>query len=206
MANQLGFYYNIDDCIGCKTCIMACKDTHDLPVGTKYRRVIEYAGGTWSDKDGVPTLEGFFAYHIPTACNHCERPLCVANCPTGAMTKRDEDGVVYSDPETCIGCGTCVESCPYDVPQVREETGVCGKCDFCKDLMEQGEDPACVASCLGRCIKFGDIDELRAQYGDNADIKPLASSSETGPCMVINRHRLNPDDVEGTIVSPVEEL
>ncbi|MEC4272529.1 DMSO/selenate family reductase complex B subunit [Adlercreutzia sp. R25] len=203
---QYGFYYNIDDCIGCRTCVIACKDKNDLPVGTKYRRLIEYAGGDWQEQDGVCSVSNFFAYHIAATCNHCANPACVDQCPTGAMTKDPENGIVYVQKDVCIGCGTCAEACPYDVPKVREETNISGKCDMCRDLVAQGEQPACVASCLARCIKWGDIKELRAEYGDVAAIHPFPSPEETAPSVVFSYHHMNPEDREGEIVSPEEEL
>ncbi len=84
-------------CTGCKTCQLACKDTRDLDVKINYRRVYEYAGGgfvqdgdTWIQKD-------VFAYYLSIACNHCTKPACVQVCPSGAMHKRKEDGLVVVD-------------------------------------------------------------------------------------------------------------
>ena len=99
----LGFYFDGNRCSGCKTCIIACKDFKELPVGINFRRVFSMETGTY------PTAQ---AYHYSMACNHCETPACVVNCPSGAMHKGD-DGTVQHDDEICIGCQTCVQSCPY---------------------------------------------------------------------------------------------
>ena len=98
----LGFYFDGNRCSGCKTCIIACKDFKELPVGINFRRVFSMETGTY------PTAQ---AYHYSMACNHCETPACVVNCPSGAMHKGD-DGTVQHDDEICIGCQTCVQSCP----------------------------------------------------------------------------------------------
>lgn len=173
---QLGFYYDMTGCTGCKTCQIACNDKNDLKVGTLYRKVDEYEGGVFPKP---------WIYYLSTSCNHCENPMCVSVCPTGAITKREEDGIVLIDEEKCDGTKSCIIGCPYDVPQFLEEKNVVGKCDFCIDLLEKGEEPACVASCTMRVLKFGDIDELRAEYGEVADVKPLPESFLTNPAIVI---------------------
>lgn len=119
------------------------------------------------------------------------------------MQKRD-DGIVFVDQERCIGCGTCAMSCPYHAPRMDTDKHVMGKCDFCRDLIDKGETPMCVASCQMRAIDFGEISELRDKYGDNADIAPLPSSSLTSPSIVINASRFA--DIDRHITSTAEEL
>lgn len=177
---QKGFYYNIDNCTGCKTCQVACKDVNNLEAGILFRTVHELETGEYPHPR---------AFNISMSCNHCENPRCVANCPTGAMYKREEDGIVAHDAGKCIGCQYCVWSCPYGAPKFIPEKGVVGKCTFCLDLVEKGEKPACEASCPMRCIETGDIDELRKKYGVNADMSLLPDSQLTHPSIVINRHR-----------------
>ncbi|MDE8703041.1 dimethylsulfoxide reductase subunit B [Adlercreutzia equolifaciens] len=183
---QYGFYFDADRCGSCKACVMACRDKNDTLLGLKLRNVIDYGGGTWTEKDGIMQPDGVFVYAVSLSCNHCANPACVANCPTGAMTKREEDGIVYVDESVCIGCGTCAQSCPYGAPRLDTERGVSRKCNLCMDYLEEGGRPACVDACLMRCLDFGDIDELRAQYGDTCDIAPLPESSATNPSLVIN--------------------
>jgi anaerobic dimethyl sulfoxide reductase subunit B (iron-sulfur subunit) len=186
---------------------MACKDRNDLEMGTKFRKVIDYAGGTWETKGNVEVPSGVFSYSVSVACNHCASPACVAQCPTGAMTKDEETGIVTSDPEVCIGCGTCVQACPYGEPRLVGETPHSGKCDMCYDLVSQGGNPRCVDACIMRCLKFGDIEELRSQYGENASAGPLPDASETNPSLVIIPHRNDPDvTLEGEVVSSPEEI
>lgn len=173
---QKGFYFDMTACIGCKTCQIACKDKNDLPVGPLFRRVHTFEGGKFPEP---------WVYFLSLSCNHCAEPRCVENCPTGALTKRAEDGLVVQDPDKCIGCRYCVWSCPYEAPQYLEELGRVGKCNGCADLVEQGLNPACVDACIMRAIEFGDMEELRQKHGNTPDVKGLPSSSLTGPSLTI---------------------
>ena len=114
---QYGFHFNGRRCTGCKTCVLACKDFHDLPSDIAFRQVYEYGGGTWRRADDGTLIQDTFAYHLSAACNHCGNAACVRVCPTGAMHK-DERGLVRVDADRCIGCGYCALSCPYRAPKV----------------------------------------------------------------------------------------
>jgi anaerobic dimethyl sulfoxide reductase subunit B (iron-sulfur subunit) len=204
---QLGFYHNNDTCVGCKACIIACKDKYDLPLGEKYRRVYDYGGGSWDvGADGVVTPNGVFVYSVSVACMHCMAPACIAACPVEAIVKR-EDGVVSINPETCIGCGSCVIVCPFAVPYMSDITGVAHKCDFCRDAIDKGENPACVDACIMRSLDFGDIDELKSKYGDVQLVSPLPENPGTGPSVVFTRSRLSADGTaQGKILNAPEEI
>ena len=188
---QQGFLINTEDCIGCKACELACKDLHSFDIGPRTRRVYEVCGGDWSvdDVTGACVPSNVFACAVTFSCGHCDNPACVSVCPTGAHAKDQETGLVTVDAEVCIGCGSCVEACPYGAPQLVKDEGVVRKCDLCQGLREQGEEPACVALCPQRALKVGDIDELRAAYGTCADIQPLPSSEYTSPNIVVVPHR-----------------
>ena len=201
---QYGFYFDADRCGSCKACVMACRDKNDTLLGLKNRNVIDFGGGRWVEKDGLVQPENVFVYSISISCNHCESPACVANCPTGAMIKRDEDGIVYVDESVCIGCGTCANACPYGAPKVSEERGVTSKCNFCRDYLDEGGRPACVDACLMRCLDFGDIAELREKYGDACDVAPLPSSSETRPSLILGLPK-NADE-DGAVINLEQEL
>lgn len=174
---NLGFYFDMTACIGCRTCQIACKDKNNLDVGINFRSVETYQTGTFPN----PSV-----YHYSIACNHCEDPKCVAGCPTGAMHIA-EDGTVQHDKDRCIGCKYCTWNCPYNIPQYIEEENVVGKCNTCKDLRDKGENPACVDACLMRCLKFGDLDELKKEVGPDLvkDISILPSKDVTGPNVLI---------------------
>jgi anaerobic dimethyl sulfoxide reductase subunit B (iron-sulfur subunit) len=205
MVKQYGFYIDVDRCTACKTCLAACKDKNDTLVGLKYRRVYDCEGGSWAESEGVQVPKGIFVYSVSIACNHCAAPACLAVCPTSAITKR-EDGIVWIDKEKCIGCGSCKAACPYDAPRLNVEKKVMGKCDFCLNRIDRGENPACVDACLMRCLDYGELEELQSKYGTVADVEPLASSSQTAPSLVVGLSRLNPNNGPVRVTNPEEEL
>ncbi|MDF2789838.1 MAG: dmsB [Neobacillus sp.] len=174
----LGFYFDMEKCIGCRTCQIACKDKNNLDVGVIFRRVRTFETGTYPEGR---------SYHYSSTCNHCTDAKCVKGCPTGAMYYA-EDGTVQHDDEKCIGCKYCVWNCPYGVPQFNERTSTVWKCNSCIDLRDKGENPACVDACLMRCIEFGNLDELKAKHGMDLvkDLPILPSSSITKPSVLIN--------------------
>ncbi|MDF2630176.1 MAG: dmsB2 [Symbiobacteriaceae bacterium] len=175
---QKGFYYDMTACIACKACQVACKDKNDLPVGIIYRQVRTFEGGKYPRP---------FAYNISVSCNHCVDAPCVKNCPTGARTKRSEDGLVVVDESACIGCQYCVWSCPYGASHFVEEKGIVAKCNGCVDLTSAGGQPACADACVMRALEFGDLDELRAKHpGAVSDVVGLPSSALTKPSLVIS--------------------
>jgi Fe-S-cluster-containing dehydrogenase component len=76
------------------------------------------------------------------------------------MQKRSVDGIVFIDKDLCVGCKTCVSACPWGAPQWNSETGKVEKCDYCKDRVDQGLNPACVTTCTTGCLKFGNVEEM----------------------------------------------
>ena len=187
---QMGFYINSAVCSGCKACELACKDRNNLDVGARLRKVRQVSDGTW-DHDpalGTYTPKGVFSYSISFSCGHCESPACVASCPTGAMAKDTDTGIVSNDPDVCIGCGACAKACPYGAPAVVETLGIAKKCDMCKNLIDIGEAPACVEICPQRVLEYDTYDNLVAKHDGLKDVAPLPDSATTGPCVVITPH------------------
>jgi anaerobic dimethyl sulfoxide reductase subunit B (iron-sulfur subunit) len=97
--------------------------------------------------------------------------------------------VVLIDESKCIGCRYCEWACPYGAVHFNEAKGVMTKCTFCADLLAQGQNPACVDACVMRAIEFGELDELRAKYGNVNAIEPLPDASFTNPSIVITPHK-----------------
>jgi anaerobic dimethyl sulfoxide reductase subunit B (iron-sulfur subunit) len=194
---QKAFYFDASSCTGCKACQNACIDKNNLPLGVRWRRVFEYGGGNWLTLDGVETPNDVFMYHVSTACQHCSNPVCLEVCPAAAISKRP-DGIVLIDDTKCIGCRYCQWACPYGAPQFNEETKAMTKCNFCYDLQDQGLNPACVDACVMRCLHFGDLDELRQQYGDLDAIEPLPTGTITKPSLVITPHKHSELSGQGT--------
>jgi anaerobic dimethyl sulfoxide reductase subunit B (iron-sulfur subunit) len=186
---QIGFYINQSICQGCKACSVACKDKNNIEVGINFRRVYTKEEGSYVLQPNGGIVQNVKSYYFSIACNHCEQPACLLNCPTGAIMKSDENGVVTIDQEICVGTQLCVKACPYGGPQYNKVTFKSNKCNFCMDLQEKGEDPVCVATCPLGAIEYGPIEELRKKYGDTRQIKGMPSPTLTKPNIVITPHR-----------------
>ena len=148
---QMGFYVDTSKCTGCKTCQLSCKDKNDLPVGMNWRRVYEYSGGDWVQHEDGTFSNDVFAYYVSISCNHCAQPACTKACPTGAMHKREEDGLVVVDNTVCVGCRYCEMACPYGAPQFNPVKKVMSKCDGCYERVATGQQPVCVESLPAAC-------------------------------------------------------
>lgn len=137
-------------CVGCQACSVACSEEWEVPIG-QARTHVRNTGivGTF------PHLTSTF--HV-AQCNHCDHPPCVLPCPTGA-TYQAENGIVKVDHGLCIGCGYCVEACPYDARYMNLRTNKVDKCDFCSARVERGEQPACVNTCTAHAKFFGDLED-----------------------------------------------
>jgi anaerobic dimethyl sulfoxide reductase subunit B (iron-sulfur subunit) len=149
---QMGFMLDQKYCIGCQTCQHACRARHGVEPGTYPRK---------ATSSQIQVVGPF----LSMACNHCTAPACVVVCPVGALTKREDDGIVVHDPEICIGCLSCQQACPYDHPQLNTITGKMVKCDMCAALQDKGETPACVEACPVKVLTVGTIEDLEAQGG-----------------------------------------
>ncbi len=173
-------------CIGCSACTVACKAENNVSLG-RYRTVIQ--------RKMIGTFPHVKKINLPLMCNHCtsnkddpnsEVPPCVKICPEypgerqtyvtpegkkiryrGGATYRRPDGLILIDAEKCIGCGKCIDGCPYGVRSFdpftkagkKPEKQAVDKCDFCKHRIDNGVEPACVNTCLGRARIFGDLND-----------------------------------------------
>ena len=198
--DQFAFYINTDICIGCKACMTACFDRNNLEVPQKFRKVWEFSGSLWDEDDNGIYQSTAFAYYVSMTCNQCEVAVCVINCPSGAMQKDPDTGIVNNDKSLCDGCMTCQEVCPYDHP-VKFKDGLAHKCVLCTDQNASHlPDPACWGACPVRALDFGPIESLRAKYGVVSTIGTLEDS--TSPNVVIGVHR---DAIKGgTLANPLE--
>ena len=198
---RYGMAIDLSRCIGCNTCAVACKVSNNLPkdvgwnvVHTEGRDFADTSKGTYGGEMQLSWL--------PVNCMHCENAVCEEVCPTGATVKRD-DGIVTVDEETCIGCKSCMEACPYDVRRLIENEpeyylelpigdpaakshkgGTVEKCDFCAGRIDRGEKPACMELCPGRARYWGDLDDPESEVsqflsGRNATV--LLEEEGTSP-------------------------
>ena len=186
---QLGFVHHNVDCIGCRSCEIACKDKNGLPPGPRFRSVQAIEGGKFPD---------VFAYKVNMSCNHCADPACLPTCPTGAIWKREADGIVDIDSTLCIGCRRCEAACPYGAPQWDPLAKIVKKCNMCVDEIEAGRKPYCVMGCLMRVLDIGPIDQLRNGTWPTTAIGPhekvvrqvknMANPELTNPSIVFVPH------------------
>lgn len=174
--DQLGFYFDMTVCIGCKTCQIACKDKNDFGPKIQFRQVKYVEGGRFPN----PWL-----YYISLSCGHCAAPGCIAHCRTGALHKDEATGAVLVDKSKCSGCRECLAGCPYGVPQYAETSGKMLKCDMCRDLIADGGEPACSASCPMRALTFGSMVEFEKHGSGKKSVKGIACGSKTNPSFLI---------------------
>ena len=111
-------------------------------------------------------FEQTFMMYLPRLCEHCLNPTCVAACPSGAIYKREEDGIVLIDQDKCRGWRMCVSACPYKKVYYNWESGKSEKCTFCYPRMEVGQPTVCSETCVGRIRYLGvllyDADKIEA--------------------------------------------
>lgn len=186
---------DLQACVGCQTCTVACRHANATPPGVQWRQVLDMEMGEYPD---------VFRSFVPVGCQHCADPPCLDVCPSTATRKRD-DGIVTIDYELCIGCGYCAVACPYDArfkvskPEYAygdepmeneavqfdpERINVATKCTFCSDRIDFGlangltpgidpdATPACVNSCIGLALHFGDLDD------QNSNVSGLLAQNE----------------------------
>jgi Fe-S-cluster-containing dehydrogenase component len=135
-------------CVGCMTCVIACATENDVP--PRLRR-------DWITETERADTSGVHLDIHSQRCNHCDTPPCVPVCPADATSKR-ADGIVVVNQKACIGCGACVEACPYGARFLHPD-GYASKCTYCAHLLDQGGQPECVTACPTSCITFGDLDD-----------------------------------------------
>jgi DMSO reductase iron-sulfur subunit len=157
-VSRLAFAIDLRRCIGCDTCIIACKVEHRLPPGAVRLKVLDAAGSADFERPQghYPSLQ---QHWLPTMCHHCAEAPCVKACPANSLWRRESDGVVMLDADKCIGCQRCEEVCPYDALSFDAASGVADKCDMCADRLAEGQAPSCVAVCPTRAIHQGDLDD-----------------------------------------------
>jgi Fe-S-cluster-containing dehydrogenase component len=162
-------------CIGCYTCVVACKTEHVLPRGIFWGRLLQWELGKYPEAT---------RRWLPMLCMNCKDPACLKVCPTGATEQR-ADGIVTVDANKCFGCRYCMMACPYQARRFisktngyfsefgltpferlgleSHQTGVVEKCNFCVDRVEKGQQPACVLHCVTKARYFGDLDDPNSE-------------------------------------------
>jgi Fe-S-cluster-containing dehydrogenase component len=144
-------------CVGCSDCVVACKTENDVADGYCRDWIVELVNGIYPKVDLEFRSE---------RCNQCENTPCVRTCPTGASHIVD-GGIILVDEDLCIGCGACIQSCPYDARYFDPEKGIVDKCTFCHHRVSKGTDPACVSVCPTNCMTFGDLEDTNSSVYSN---------------------------------------
>ncbi len=166
-------------CIGCQSCTVACTIENQSPIGQFRTHVDQYEIQDREHPENITSLM------LPRLCNHCDLPPCVPVCPVQA-TYQQKDGIVVVDSDRCVGCGYCVQACPYDARFINKETNSVDKCTFCTHRLEAGLLPACVESCIGGARVIGDLNQADSQISQlinehKKDIKVLKPQAGTKP-------------------------
>lgn len=199
---KFGMAIDITRCMGCHTCAVACKMANNLPNDVWWNKI------RTENSENKDVETGTYPYdlkrrYFPVACQQCNSPACVAVCPTGASAVREEDGVVLIDAEKCIGCGSCIEACPYDVRTLYADTllysvdfavgdedapehksGTVGKCTGCYNRRDRGLAPACMVLCPARARHWGDLDDPNSdisQFIAGKTVEKLQEAAGTDP-------------------------
>lgn len=177
---RYGMVIDLKRCYGCYACVMACKTANHTPPGVFWARLLKGESGKFPN---------VVRQSLPVLCMQCEEPSCLEVCPTGATLKLD-DGIVVVDKDKCMGCKACMMACPYGARYSVDEwesyfpdglplspyeeftkrtweeksgVGVATKCDFCRDRIEEGRQPACVEACPAKARTFGDLDDPNSE-------------------------------------------
>ena len=196
---------DLNRCVGCQACSAACETINGVMPGDFWIKTLrigptpkEGGSGDWPDVE---------MYFLPVQCQHCENPECVKVCPTGAMHKDAETGLVSVDADKCVGCGYCHMACPYNAPKVDRSKGHSVKCDGCAERVAAGEKPVCVEACPARALDFGTVEEM-SKVGERGNIAPLPEPHYTNPNLFIkpSADAKPAGSADGKVVNPLEVM
>ena len=182
MSKRYGLVIDLDRCMGCMECRIACKVENNLDKGSGIR--VDTIGGAHPDtpRGKYPNLS---MYYLPVPCMHCDDPSCIEACPEEAIYKR-QDGIVLVDEEKCNGCQACISACPYGALTYDDHRDVVVKCTLCHHRIEEGLEPFCVRCCEDEAIFFGDLNDPESKVSrliSQRSAYTLKPEAGTGPAV-----------------------
>jgi tetrathionate reductase subunit B len=201
LVPRFGMLIDLNTCIGCHACSVACKAEFDVPLGV-FRDTVKYV----EDGDYAAVTRHF----IPVLCNQCEDAPCLDVCPTDAIV-RLPNGEVTIDEGDCNLNRFCMAACPYGAIYEDQEKSVAQKCTFCEHRTSQGQQPACVDACPTGCRVFGDLDDPDSEISrrtTDEDVTVWKPSANTRPRVfyVDPRHALPLIEADGVQVAQDADL
>jgi Fe-S-cluster-containing dehydrogenase component len=164
-TDAVGLLYDTTRCVGCKACVVACKEANQMAAD-----VDGYGGGIYDAPEGLNEYtrnviqlerDGDETSFVKKQCMHCVDPACVGACMLGAMHK-GAFGIVSYDPAKCVGCRYCETACPFNVPKFEwaKKAPKIVKCELCRHRLAQGKEPACTEVCPRGAVIFGNYADL----------------------------------------------
>jgi formate dehydrogenase iron-sulfur subunit len=153
---SLSVLVDITRCIGCRACVLACKEAHGILGGDQDTALSAHALTALVNRED--------GRYVRKMCMHCNSPSCESVCPVAALRKTDAGPVVY-EASRCIGCRYCMLACPFGVPRYEWNAAVPSvrKCDLCVDRLQKGEIPACAAACPAEATMAGPRGQMLAE-------------------------------------------
>lgn len=159
-------YMDLNRCIFCRACEVACEKEHN-GISNMFVQLVDER------------------YAVPMNCRHCETSPCTLVCPTQAVHREGLEAVVV-DAMVCIGCKLCNLACPFGMIWPDPFNKIARKCDLCEDRRALGLDPACVTTCSARALKFGELDDLLAGIPHTTGVTIIHSAAgETGTLITL---------------------
>ena len=193
--DAVGMLYDATKCVGCKACVVACKKENKLTADTRW-----YGKGIYDAPDGLSQYtknviqlydDGSEYSYVKKQCMHCIDPACVGACMLGALHKTSI-GVVEWNANKCIGCRYCETACPFGVPKFQWTSAApkIVKCEFCKDRLAEGKEPACTEVCPRKAVIFGKYTDLldeahRRLQSDTKYVQKVYGEHELGGTQVL---------------------
>ncbi|MBI4863919.1 MAG: 4Fe-4S dicluster domain-containing protein [Candidatus Riflebacteria bacterium] len=180
---SLAILTDLTRCVGCRGCVLACKEINELPAGSTER----LSSLTWT------ALERRAGLNVRRQCMHCVEPACASVCPVGALKKLPSGPVVYNE-RLCMGCRYCMAACPFRVPKYEWDKQLprVRKCVMCYDKrLKNGKPPACTTACPTQATVFGNRDDLirearsRIRAGNGRYVDRVFGLEEAGGTSVL---------------------